>query len=61
MEENTKMREKGFKRVMNDIEEMGIAWAKHIFALSLRCTGVDPWFTVGYGEAIVVQEMTGPT
>lgn len=56
MNENIKMRKEGFKKAMGDIKEMGIEWAKSTFALRLKCTGLDAWFTVGYGEAIVDQE-----
>lgn len=54
---NDEMRSKGYKKAMADIKEMGIEWVKHSFALRLKCTGVSPSFTVGYGEAIVVQEL----
>ena len=57
MYENLDMRKMGHKEAMDDIEEMGIEWTKHMFALRLKCTGVDAWFIVGYGEAIVQQSM----
>ncbi len=57
MNENIKTRKEGFKKAREEIKEMGIEWAKSTFALRLKCTGLDAWFTVGYGEAIVEQEM----
>lgn len=57
MYEDLDMRKKGYKTAKADIEKMGIEWTKHMFALRLKCTGVDAWFTVGYGEAIVEQNM----
>lgn len=57
MNKDLEMRKKGYKVAKADIEEMGIEWTKHIFALRLKCTGLDAWFTIGYGEAIVEQSM----
>ena len=57
MNEDLKMRKQGYKAAKADIGEMGIEWAKHMFALRLKCTGSDACFTVGYGEAIVEQSM----
>lgn len=54
---NDEMHIKGFKCAVADIKEMGIEWAKHTFALRLKCTGASPSFTVGYGKAILYQEM----
>jgi hypothetical protein len=51
------MRKQGYKMAERDIKQMGIEWAKHTFALRLKCIGCDSDFTVGYGEAIVVTSM----
>lgn len=56
-----KRRKDGYKKSMQDIKEMGIEWTKHKFALQLKCTGIDPCFTVGYGEALVYASTRTPT
>ena len=55
--EEIKGRKKGYQKAMQDIEKMGFEWAKHMFVLQLKCTGLDPYFTVGYGEALVEANM----
>ncbi len=57
MNENLKTRKEGYKQALDDIERMGIEWAKSTFVVRLKCTWLDAWFTVGYGEAIVYQAM----
>lgn len=57
MIEKLQARNAGFTKAVYDMKKMGIEWTKHTFALRLQCTEVDPNFTVGYGEAIVYQEM----
>lgn len=52
-----KERKNGYRKAMQDIKEMGLEWAKSTFALRLKCTGLDPCFTVGYGEALVYANM----
>lgn len=49
---NIESMEAGYKRGLENIKEMGIEWAKHMFGLRLKCTGIDPSWTVGYGKAI---------
>lgn len=51
--ENTESRKLGYMRAEKDIEQMGIEWAKNLFGLRLKCSGACPWFTTGYGEALV--------
>lgn len=48
-----KSRKQGYKTALEDISLYGLEYCKHKFAIRLKCTGCDPSWTVGYGEAIV--------
>lgn len=51
--EEIKRRKQGYKVALDDIRSFGVDHCKLAFALRLKCTGCDPCWTVGYGEALV--------